>query len=86
MTNPESFGANTTNGKQFRLDPDSRQTVIRDEQGLVPTTPPAELGMLANLELLEVYDELEVLDGISDDETFELVAMLHTLDEEEPRP
>lgn len=51
-----------------------------------PEPPPAELGLLAHMELLEVYDEMEVLDGIADDETFELVAMLHTLDEEEARP
>ncbi|MCB0161547.1 MAG: hypothetical protein KDD83_25600, partial [Caldilineaceae bacterium] len=67
MTNPESFGANTTNGKQFRLDPDSRQTVIRDEQGLVPTTPPAERAVLVGVELhglpglLSLQDSLEEL-------------------------
>ncbi len=52
-----------------------------------PTEPPEnDLELLGHLELLEVYDELEVLDGIADEETFELVAMLHTLDDEEARP
>lgn len=48
--------------------------------------PPADVALLGHIELLEVYDELEVLDGIADEETFELVAMLHTLDGEEARP
>lgn len=47
--------------------------------------PPDDIELLSHIELLEVYDTLEVLDGIADDETFELVAMLHTLDQE-PRP
>lgn len=48
--------------------------------------PTGDLELLSHLELLEVYDELEVLDGIADEETFELVAMLHTLDDAEASP
>ncbi|MEZ4432723.1 MAG: hypothetical protein R3F65_09940 [bacterium] len=54
--------------------------------GGAPEVPASELGLLAEMELLEVYDEMQVLDGIEDDETFELVAMLHTLDDEEALP
>lgn len=45
-----------------------------------------DLGLLANLELLEVYDELQVLDAIEDESTFEAIALLHTLDEGEGAP
>jgi hypothetical protein len=45
-------------------------------------TPPTEdaLQMMADLELLEAYDTLEVLDALEDEATFELVASLHELD------
>jgi len=46
--------------------------------------PPAgEWAMLGHLELLEVYAEMQVFDGLEDEETFELVAMLDTLDAQE---
>ncbi|MCB0071413.1 MAG: GTPase HflX [Caldilineaceae bacterium] len=79
MTNPESFGANTTNGKQLRLDPDSRQTVLRDEQGLVPTMPPAERAVLVGVELhglpglLSLQDSLEELALLADTAGLEVV-------------
>lgn len=42
-----------------------------------------ELGLLANLELLEVYDELQMLDALEDEATFEMVAQLHTIESAE---
>ncbi len=47
---------------------------------VVPTVDPA---MVAELELLELYDELQVLDALEDAETFELIAALHTLPSED---
>ncbi len=44
---------------------------------------PQQLAMLANLELLEDYGPIEVLDALEDPETFELVAMLDELEKEE---
>ena len=42
----------------------------------------ADLAMMAELELLEVYGEMQLFDALEDEETFEVVAMLHVLDEE----
>lgn len=56
--------------------------VVASRDGASGEVPAGELAMMHHLDLLEVYDELRVLDGIEDDETFELVAMLHRLDEE----
>lgn len=49
-------------------------------------TPPENLQLMANLELVETLPQLEVLDAIGDEETFELVAMLHELEGEEGLP
>ncbi len=48
--------------------------------------PPSNLAMMANLELLEDLETLQVLDGVADEETFELVAMLDELEAEEGLP
>lgn len=42
----------------------------------------ADLAFADTLDLLEVYEEMQVFDGIADDETFDLVAALHTIDPE----
>lgn len=49
-----------------------------------PVVPPDDAPMIAHLELLEHYGELEVLEALEDPETFELVAKLDEL-EEAPR-
>lgn len=80
MTNPESFGANT--GKQFIGDADSRRTVVRDEQGLVPTTPPAERAVLVGVELsgqpglLSLHDSLDELALLADTAGLEVVGQV----------
>ncbi len=51
-----------------------------------PAPPPAELGLLAHLDLLADYDTLTLLDAVEDEETFLLVAQLDALDDEEGRP
>ncbi len=49
--------------------------------GQSPTeTPPTHLEFMANLEFVEALPQLEVFDAIQDEETFEMVAMLHELE------
>ena len=50
MTNPESFKS-TSGVTSVAADDRNRQTVKRDEQGLVATTPPVEQAVVVGVEL-----------------------------------
>lgn len=83
MTNSNSFDslthsdAITPNG-----DKHSRQTVVRDEQGMVSTAPPAELAILVGVELssspglLTLEDSLEELALLADTAGLQVIGTL----------
>jgi GTP-binding protein HflX len=68
MSNPQSFDSRTNNNRtDSNGDSNSRRTVIRDQQGLVSTAPPAEIAVLVGVEidilpaLLPLEDSLDEL-------------------------
>jgi hypothetical protein len=66
MTNPNSFPATIETDLIETEERRSRRTVVRDEQGMVSTSPPDEVVMLVGVELQNAPNLLTLQDSLAE--------------------